>query len=248
MQTFNFWSKQYLHRKEITVFISFLLLSLSVIHAQERKTYGMTRGVQNLPNYDNRKFHYGFTLGLNSSTYHVTQSSLFLGTDTILSVLPSRGGGFSLGFVVSARLGDYFDLRLLPTVSFYERKMTYDFKGRGNVPILLDNTFIEFPLLVKYKSQRRKNLRLYVVGGVKPGIEAGSKKKDKKESELRTNNLDFAIDYGFGFDIYYPLFKFSPEIRISHGLVNMLNADPNEYARSANVFLTHTVSLYLHFE
>ena len=89
---------------------------------------------------------------------------------------------------------------------------------------------------------------MYVVGGLKGGIEAGAKKKDKKETELRTQNKDLAIDIGVGFDIYYPLFKFSPEIRFSQGIPNMVVHDPNPYARSVNKMTTHTVSLYLHFE
>jgi hypothetical protein len=215
---------------------------------QEKKTYGTTRGTTNLPNYDDKQFHYGFTIGLNSARYRLVHSSVFLGTDTLISAVSRRSPGFSLGFIVSYRLGEFFDLRLLPTVAFYERKVEYEFKGRGLVDQISENTFIEFPLMLKYKSQRRKNFRMYLVSGIKPSIEAGSKKKDKKPTELRTKNFDFAIDYGFGLDIYYPLFKFSPELRISHGLINMLVDDPNQYAMPINSLMTHTVTLYLHFE
>ncbi|MBX9852627.1 MAG: PorT family protein [Cytophagaceae bacterium] len=248
MHTLDFWNKQHLSGKKIVLILFLLLIQASFSFAQEKKTFGTTRGSQNLPNYDDKTFHYGFTIGFNSARFRAEQSSLFMATDSIISVIPRSSAGFSLGFIISYRLADYFDLRLLPTVSFYERKIEYQFAQRGIVEQVSDNTFIEFPLMLKYKSQRRKNLRMYMVGGVKPGIEAGSKKKDRKPSQLRTNNMDFAIEYGFGFDIYYPLFKFSPEIRISHGLVNMLNADPNEYSRSLNLLSTHTVSVYLHFE
>ena len=87
-----------------------------------------------------------------------------------------------------------------------------------------------------------------MVGGVKPGIETGAKKKEKPNTDLRLNSFDFAVDYGVGLDIYYPLFKFSPEIRISHGLYNMLIHDPNAYSQSLLKLTTHTITLYLHFE
>lgn len=248
MYTINFRNKLYLHRQKIGLLVLFLILLTAPSFGQQKKTFGMTRGVNNLPNYDDKNFHYGFTIGLNNARFRLVPSSVFLATDSIQSVFAKSTGGFSLGFVVNARLSDYFDLRLLPTVAFYERKVEYTFERRGKIDQISESTFIEFPLVLKYKSQRRKNLRLYMVGGIKPGIEAGSKKKDKKATELRTGNFDFAVDYGFGFDIYYPLFKFSPEIRISHGLLNMLNPDPNPYARSINVIATHTVSLFLHFE
>jgi hypothetical protein len=248
MRTINIWNKHNISWQKIG-FTGLLLLSvLSTSFSQQKKTMANTRGADNLPNYDDKTFHYGFSIGINSARFRLVPSGVFLATDTIISVLPRNSGGFSLGFIVNYRLADYFDLRLLPTVSFYERKVEYNFVQRGLVSQISESTFIEFPLLLKYKSQKRKNLRMYMLGGVKAGIEAGSKKKDKKPSDLRTNNLDFAIDWGFGFDIYYPLFKFSPELRISHGLVNMLNNDPNEYARSINVLTTHTVTLYLHFE
>lgn len=247
MDTFNFWHKLYIYGKKIIFLLAILALGIPGF-SQEKKTYGMTRGTTNLPNYDEKQFHYGFSIGINSSRFRLTHSSAFLATDSVISAIARRSPGFSLGFIVSYRLGDFFDLRLLPTVAFYERKVEYEFKGRGFLEQISENTFIEFPLLLKYKSQRRKNFRMYLIGGIKPAIEAGSKKKDKKPSELRTKNFDFSVDYGFGLDIYYPLFKFSPEIRISHGLINMLVNDPNEYAMPLNNLSTHTVTVYLHFE
>ena len=247
MDTFDFWHKLNLHGKKIVFSIFLLCLAFSGF-TQEKKTYGTTRVAENLPYYDDKQFHYGFSIGINSSRFRETHSSSFLGTDSIISAVGRRSPGFSLGFIISYRLTEYFDLRLMPSVAFYERKVEYEFKGRGLVDQISENTFIEFPLMLKFKSQKRKNFRMYLVGGIKPGVEAGSKKKDKKPTELRTKNFDLAIDYGFGLDIYYPLFKFSPEIRISHGLINMLVNDPNEYAVPLNNLSTHTVTVYLHFE
>jgi hypothetical protein len=157
-------------------------------------------------------------------------------------------GGFNLGFVVNARLGKYFDLRLLPGVAFYTRAVQYKFANGFYSNQTAESVFIETPLLLKYKSQRRKNHRLYMVGGVKPGIEAGAKKKEKKKTELRTENIDFCIEYGFGIDLYFQFFKFAPEIRFSHGINNLLNNDPNLYSNSLSKLTTHTVTLYLFFE
>ena len=53
---------------------------------------------------------------------------------------------------------------------------------------------------------------MYMIGGVKPGIEA-SGKKDKTKAELEIKGTNLSLEAGFGFDLYYPLFKFSPEIR-----------------------------------
>lgn len=201
----------------------------------------------NLPHYDEKKMHYGFTIGFNSTRYRAKVSEVFFG-DSLKEIRTTGKGGFSLGFVSNFRLGNYYDLRLLPTVAFYERGVTYVFKSGTSKLQASEAVFIEFPLLFKYKSMRRKNHRMYVLAGVKPCIEAGAKKKEKKKSELRTNNIDFAVDYGLGIDLYFKYFKFSPELRFSHGFVNMLYKDPNIYSQSLLKLTTHTVSLYLHFQ
>lgn len=230
----------HLHRKKSLIIIFLVLLISNVARAQDPRW-------TNLPHYDNRLLHYGFSLGLGTSGYKATMSQTFVDNDTIKYIRPKFASAFTLGFVVNLRLHEYFDLRLLPTVGFYERKIDYQFTNTNKTQSV-ESTFLEFPLLVKYKSQRRRNTRMYLVGGVKFSIEAGSKKKEKKKSELRTQNADFSIDYGFGFDFYCPLFKFSPELRLSHGFVNMLNADPNVYSQSLSKLTTHTLTLYLHFE
>jgi hypothetical protein len=206
---------------------------------------------KNLPYYDDRLLHYGFTLGLNSTRFIPKYSQKYLNptsNDTLTSLTGTRTTGFTLGFILNLKLTDYLDLRLLPTVSFYQRDINYFYQSGFKNTQTNESTFIEIPLMCKYKSERRGNFRMYMIGGIKAAIEAGAKKREKKETELRSKNIDLCIDYGFGLDIYYPLFKFSPEIRFSHGLLNMLVKDRNEFSTSLERLSTHTVTLYLHFE
>jgi len=200
----------------------------------------------NLPNYDDKILHYGFTLGINTSGFKQKMAADYF-SDTLKSATSNYTPGFSLGFIVNLRLHDHFDLRLLPTVGFYSRSITYDFAHSSETQSI-ESTFVEFPLLLKYKSQRRKNSRMYALAGFKAGIEAGAKKKQRQSSDLRTNGFDFCLDLGAGFDFYYPLFKFSPEIRFSHGLLNLLSHDPNIYSSSLSRLSSNTISLFLNFE
>lgn len=231
-----------LYRKESWLVLLLALLSVTELKAQDPKW-------TNLPTYDDKFMHYGFTLGLNTSTFRYKYGEKFFnGQDTLLSIKPKPSLGFTLGFITNMRVNDNFDIRLLPTVGFYERTLDYTY-AMGTVKTqTIESTFIELPLLIKYKSQRRRNSRMYLIGGLKASLEAGSKKKERKKSDLRTNSFDLAIDYGVGFDIYYPLFKFSPEIRFSHGFVNLLQQDNNAYSKSLMKLTSHTVTLYLHFE
>ncbi|HSY61179.1 MAG TPA: porin family protein [Cytophaga sp.] len=222
-----------------------LLLSLFVFAKVQAQDPRWT----NLPFYDDKFMHYGFTLGVNASGFQSKVSSDYFknSADTALNATPTYTPGFSLGFIVNFRLHDHFDLRVLPTVGFYSRSITYDFPNSSTTQTI-ESTFMEIPLLLKYKSMRRGNSRMYVLGGFKAGIEAGAKKKQRKSTDLRTDGFDLCLDLGVGMDIYCPLFKFSPEIRFSHGLLNLLSHDPNIYSSSLSRLSSNTISLFLNFE
>ena len=66
---------------------------------------------------------------------------------------------------------------------------------------------------------------------------------------LAVKSSNLAVEYGFGIDMYYPLFKLSPEIRISHGIRNMKKPNVyNKYTVPLDRVVTHSVTLYLMFE
>lgn len=245
MQFANVWNKLYLHRYKV-IAIAILLLCALQIQAQK------TRWVEkNNPNYDNRKLTYGFLIGIHSSIYQIKYSDKFVtpALDTVSAVLPSWSSGFSLGFIVNYRLTEFLDLRLTPEVAFYENKVRYQFTNDPPVDETVENTIVEFPILLKYKSERRGNIRMYMVGGVKPGIEASGKKNvDQTKPTLEIKETHLNLEAGFGFDLYYPLFKFSPEIRFSRGLLNMLGNTTNEFGQPLQRVNTNTITLYLLFQ
>lgn len=248
MQATHLWSKFNLHRFKVIIFILLYLFigiqdnSAQQIHSQEDNKWDT-----NLPNYDNRLLHYGFTLGLNTTRFRPIHSSVYY-SDTLTDIRSRAQGGFNLGFVMNLRLGRYFDLRLLPGVAFYTRAVQYQFSDGARSNQTAESVFIETPLLLKYKSHRRNNHRLYVVGGLKACFEAGAKKNEKKPSELRTNPFDLTVEYGIGTDLYFTFFKFAPELRFSHGIANLLYNDPNLYSQSLKGLTTHSITLYLFFE
>jgi hypothetical protein len=86
-----------------------------------------------------------------------------------------------------------------------------------------------------------------MIGGVKPAFEASGKKEQTKE-ELELKGTNISIEAGFGFDLYYPLFKFSPEIRFSRGLIDILGNTTNEFGQPLTRVNTNTVTVYLLFQ
>lgn len=247
MQAANIWNKHHLYCTKIVIALILVLTVTQEGFAQK------TRWVnQNNPNYDDRKLSYGFLIGLHTSAYQIKYADRFVtpALDTVYSIEPGWSPGFSLGFIVNYRLTDLLDFRITPKVAFYEHTLRYRYTDETPTEEkLVETTMVELPILFKYKSERRGNIRMYMVGGIKPGLEA-SGKKDRQDvsSTLGITGANMSLEAGFGFDLYYPLFKFSPELRFSRGMVNILENTTNRYGQPLQRVNTNTVTLYLLFQ
>jgi hypothetical protein len=206
---------------------------------------------RNNPEYDMRKITYGFSIGIHTSAYQLKYNPDFVtpAYDTVHSIQPSFAGGFSLGFLVNLRFNDQLDLRLMPKAGFYEHKLNYYYTDRSYRFQLVETTMVELPLLLKYKSQRRGNVRMYVIGGFTPSFEARNKgdlESTVSRIAIKKGNLSF--DSGLGFDFYFPLFKLSQEIRFSKGIVNLLDGNNSVYTDPIQSLNTNTISVYFIFQ
>lgn len=216
-----------------------IVASTSILQAQQKD-----RKVWNLQNYDLQIVHFGFLLGVNSFNFIATPVGDLRDVDSVLSISPEAGMGFSLGIISNLHLGDNFDLRFTPTLSFGERKLIYQLRVTPTIINdssttdtkfkSVESTFLEFPLLLKFKSARLNNGRAYVIGGVKPVIDLASQDKidDKGEKILKLKKNDLNCEIGFGLDFYTQYFKFTPEFKMSYGLSNLLVQDNNLYTSS----------------
>lgn len=211
--------------------------------------YGQRQVGMNNPNYDDRFLSYGFLIGLHTTSYQMKYSDEFLNIDSLHSIQPRSSPGFSLGFIVNLRVAEFLDLRLLPKVAFYENEIDYFFTDDPKITQLIESTVVEFPIMLKYKSVRRGNLGMYLIGGVKPGIEASAKNVAENEDDvISIQKTNLSLDFGVGFDLYYPLFKFSPELRFSKGIRNMVGNGSNDFSKGIQSLNTNTITLYLLFQ
>lgn len=206
---------------------------------------------QHNPNYDERKFSYGFVIGIHTSAYQVKYSDQFVTQkfDSVNSVRPAFSPGFSLGFLVNYRVSEFVDLRLMPKAGFYDHKLLYTYDDESQNQQLIETTMVEFPVLIKYKSMRRGNVRMYMVGGFTPSIEASGKNDVQSVSaNLDVKKTNLSLDAGIGFDFYFPLFKFSQEIRFSRGVTNLLGPDPSVFSDPIKRLNSNTISVYFIFQ
>jgi hypothetical protein len=191
---------------------------------------------KNLPNYDQKQWHFGFTLGVNTMNFNIHPVDQINYDNTVLIIQPTLSQGFNIGIVANKKLVKYLDLRFVPTLSFGQRNLNYIIKTspveEKSYTKTVESTFLDFPLTVKYKSKRfdknLNNVRVYVLGGVRYSIDLASQKKKKGTSDdivLKLNPHDFMFTGGVGFDFYLPYFKLGIELQMAYGILNVINKE-----------------------
>jgi hypothetical protein len=215
---------------------------------------GCCAKAQNLPQYDNkRKFHFGFTINGSYNSFQVNPSPDFLMIDTLKNIRVQPFYGFGLGAIVDMRLGDQFNLRFLgPNISFAQRNLFYDFDNPAlNKKVEIESAYVDFPLELKYKSERHWNTRFYVIAGVKYTYDLSSNKDAPRSLvdpvvALKPNS--FSYEFGVGMDLYFPFFKLSPELKFSQSFHNVLVRDDYVYTQALNSLFSRIVTFSFHFE
>ncbi|MRR23283.1 hypothetical protein EG830_09930, partial [bacterium] len=94
---------------------------------------------------DEKFFSAGYTLGFNAMTFRIDPSADYTATD---SVYPARGSvfpGINIHLALNFRLYQFFDIRLLPGISFGQRNVNYS-TGKVNdtvfSPQKIESSFI----------------------------------------------------------------------------------------------------------
>ncbi|MBI2967765.1 MAG: PorT family protein [Bacteroidetes bacterium] len=227
-------------RSVIILHFIILLLPLS-IYSQQPK-------VKNLPNYDRQRFHFGFTLGINNMGFAVKRNPDLVTYDTVFVIEAASQSGFNLGIISNMRVGEYLDLRFIPALSFAQRTMHYTF-ARSTDSKIIESTFLEFPLDLKFKSYRINNYRVYVLGGVKIAYDLASQKAVEEKTDIvKLQRFDHYWEIGFGFDFYLHYFKFAPELKVGFGVNNVLVPYANVYSSSLDALKSKVVLLSFNFE
>ena len=218
--------------------------------------------MQNKPGYDYKWIHFGFMVGLNTMDFGFKRPDLL--PDTMLFADVSRPNpGFQVSIVSDLRLGERFTLRFLPGITFGSRTLSfYDFNSSTQKSEIiseqtLESNFLDFPLLIKYKSNRVNNYRPYFIGGLNTRYDMAARKEYDSESgvHVRLIPLDFYLEAGFGIDFFLQYFKFAPEIKVCLGFRDVVVHEPSgagsgdgRYANSIERLNSYLVMLCFYFE
>jgi hypothetical protein len=213
---------------------------------------------QNLHGYDKQPIHFGFSIGYNSTDLKVIKNPYFAQRDSVLEINPQSGPGFNLGIVTNIRLTSWADLRLgTPVISFTDRSLDYVFIDKAkNTKRQIESTYVQFPASIKIRSIRHRNVAFYMIAGATYSIDVISQKKiskgedefDPTTRKVKLQSADITYDAGFGWDFYYPYFKFSPELKFSFGIEDLLKKETHIYSRPIDKLFSRVVVFTLYFE
>jgi opacity protein-like surface antigen len=204
---------------------------------------------RNVMEHYNRKIYFGITLGYNMSNYKVVHSSDFVTNDSILEVNSRRGPGFNLGIISNLKLNNYFDLRFVPALVFADKKIIFT-QNNKEITKTTESIYTEFPIMIRFKSQPWKDMKVYVLAGMKYSLDLSSNAKARKAfDQIKIKRNDLSYEYGLGLQFFFPLFIFSPELKFSNGVFNVHQPDRNLiYSNMLDRLNIRTITISLHFE
>lgn len=188
--------------------VFFLLLAQTV--SAQFNIFGKNP-IINKENFDKQRVHWGYYLGMNSIDFKFDYK------EVTQDIEVNSGMGFNVGLIGNLRLNEYLDLRFEPGLVIAQRDLTFP-----NIEDPVDrlrevrSTYIHLPLLMKFSSKRTGNIKPYVLGGLSTSLNLGSNQdiqEDNENNRFRMTKWSNFYEVGFGIDIYFEYFKFSPSIR-----------------------------------
>jgi hypothetical protein len=239
-----------LRKRPVYIFLTLIFL---LIHCN---LWGQKQKPKNESWYDEKLLHFGFSLGFNAMDFDITPSEEYLKTDSLYPEVSRLNPGINIQIVTDLRPSKHLDIRFLPGVSFGQRNIRY-YKNQVlyNAQQRLESSFLEFPLLLKYKGDRLNNVRPYVVAGLNYRYDLAGKKEiipEERPVYIRIKRPDLYYEMGAGLDFYLTYFKLSVELKMSNGLRNVIVRDApagyEQYCNAIEKMKSQIWVLSFHFE
>ena len=223
------------------------------LHQVANAQAGGRSGSYHFLDFQDKPYYFGLTLGYNTSNFHILYSDEFILNDSFALAEGQPGPGFNVSIVTNIKIGDYFDFRFLPGFSFVERSIVYRAPNDPqNTTRTVESVLVQAPFQVRYKSAPFKDKRAFVVAGVKYTYDVASNARVRKEQLQRLIQIsphDFSLEIGAGMQFFFPYFIFSPELKFSHGLGNILIYNGAlEQSRVLEKVFSRSFTISLHFE
>jgi len=223
--------------------ILFILVSFGFATANAQMNY-IAKG--------NKLIYFGIAMGVNMADYTIVRKPKInaLITDSIKLISTKFGPGFDLGIVTNLQFHKYMDLRFVPTLTFSDKQITFTDVNNKTTEKKVSSIYLSFPLTFRYKSKPIKDFRFFVLGGFRYNFDLNALTNGRNnEDQILVNQHDFGGELGFGFQIFFPTFVFSPEIKVFHSFMDIKrNNDGLIYSRSIDKLFSRLFSFTINLE
>ena len=224
--------------KRFSLFLSLFFLS-TCIYSQRNNTK-----ISNLQNFDQKKIHFGYYIGLNNYNYKLDYLNN-PNSDERINI--ENSFGFSVGLIGDLKLRKNLNLRFEPGLKTNKLNVLYPNDEEREIK----STYIQLPLLLKYSAKRYNNIRPYVLGGLSTSFNLSSNQdnpQDNASNVFRVKTNTFYYELGFGMDFYLQYFKFSPSIRGVFSLKDELIPDNTSTSiYTGNIDKMSTRAIFINF-
>jgi hypothetical protein len=212
MQTTNFRYQYHLHRRKIILLILFFVPAF---------VFSQRNVMENDMKFARKPYHFGIHLSGGFTDFKIKHNELFATSDSVLAIKSKYGVDFGIGALISYHINKYVELRTTPGFLFSNKQLNYTFANASTDKKEIPQVFFELPIEFKIKSQPLKDVKIYLIAGLKYGYDIGGKFKVRRKANMPIQSPhDFAINYGAGLEIHFPLFIFSPEFKVSNSVLN----------------------------
>lgn len=233
----------------------FIMTAVSLMAAPSASSQQLNDKLLNRPYADLRKWHLGFSVGVHTENLKFNHNGFVTenGESWFLEQ-PSYSPGFCVNGLFEVRLNNYFSVRVSPGMYFGNREIRMREANTGAMERQnVKSAFVVMPVDLKFASQRYRNARPYVLGGIMPAFDVSKKRSDF----LKLKTTDMYLSVGFGCDFYLPYFKFIPELKFCFGLTDVLEhkrpdltdePDKQKFTQSIRKATSQMVVLTFYFE
>jgi hypothetical protein len=229
-----------------------LVIALCSLPALSQRVGGGT----NLERFDMRLYHFGFLISSNTSSFFIDRKPNFTFSDSLLRIENVPQSGFNLALLASFNPVKNVNIRFLPGLSFQDRGINYTFlQPDGLEKTFLKRTesvFIDFPVLLKLRTNRSNNFAAYALFGGKFSKDMQSQKDVNnavaEQIVIKLKDKDVSLDMGGGFDFFLPYFKFAIEFKTSIGLNDILIHEDTPFSNPIESLRTRSFIVSFTFE
>lgn len=214
--------------------------------------------VQYLASFDKKQIHYGIQIGYTQSKFE----DAYTLDDSVRTLMYGSGSRYTPGFHIAVltdfRLGNYFNLRILPGLTLINRTINYSWSPEylvthpgADMKRNVESVYGEIPIDIKFRAFRWRNFRPYLTAGGSYGFDFASMRNNKNNNDqsiIRLNTSDLRYTTGVGFDFYLRYVKFAIELKMSFGISDLKIPDDDLYTQSVDFINTRTFMLSFTFE